>query len=127
MYTVWKDRWISSAHNLREYKGKCENLHGHNWRVRVVVAGDALDKTGLLVDFADLDAAMEDVCRRYDHIYFNETPPFDEVNPSAENIARFFHDEIAARLEPGAGGRFRVHEVFVWDSEGCCASYRRSG
>ena len=70
MFSVWKDMVISSAHNLRDYKGRCENLHGHNWTVRLVVEGEALDKTGMLVDFADLDHAMREVVFPYDHIYF---------------------------------------------------------
>lgn len=120
-YTVWKEGVISSAHNLRNYKGKCENLHGHNWRVRVSVSGDRLDATGLLIDFADLGRAMEEVCGRLDHIYFNETAPFDKMNPSAENIARYIFEEVDAQLK---NERYGVSEVKVWESDGCCAIYK---
>jgi 6-pyruvoyltetrahydropterin/6-carboxytetrahydropterin synthase len=122
MFKVWKETVISSAHNLRGYKGACENLHGHNWRVRVTVSGERLDGAGLLVDFEDLDRAMKEVCGRYDHIYFNETPPFTDLNPSAENIARVFFDELSGKLNTE---RYRVSEVMVWESDGCCASFSR--
>ena len=88
MFEVSVDDSFAAAHNLRNYKGKCENLHGHNYKVRVVLTGPRLDDTGLLYDFVHLKQVMRAVLGALDHKYLNETKPFDELNPSAENIAR---------------------------------------
>ena len=100
MYEVSVDETFAAAHNLRNYRGKCENLHGHNYKVRITLAGQELDSTGLLYDFVQLKKAIQDVIRSLDHTYLNECPPFDVLNPSAENIARYIYDETARQL-PG--------------------------
>ncbi len=88
---------FAAAHNLRGYKGKCEDLHGHNYKVRVVLAGKELDHVGLLYDFVHLKQVIRGVIASLDHKYLNELPPFDEINPSAENIARHIYDKLRSR------------------------------
>jgi 6-pyruvoyltetrahydropterin/6-carboxytetrahydropterin synthase len=121
MFEVSVDHSFAAGHALRDYKGKCENVHGHNYRVRVTLAGENLDASGLLVDFADLRAAIQDVAQRLDHRYLNDLAPFDSLNPSAENLAKYFFDEIQGRI----GNRgVRVEEVTVWETELTSATYR---
>jgi len=120
MFEVSVTQTFAAAHALRGYKGKCENTHGHNYRVEVTVAGDRLDSIGLLADFADIKNAMRDVIARLDHVHLNETPPFDELNPSAENIAWYIAEEVKALL----GGAASVSAVKVWETDSCVATYR---
>ncbi len=120
MYEIYKETTFSGAHRLREYKGRCESLHGHNWRVRAFVAAEELDSLGMVIDFKVLNEALEEIAGRLDHVYLNETPPFDRLNPSAENMARWFYDELAARVNDS---RVRVSRVMIWESEASCAIY----
>jgi 6-pyruvoyltetrahydropterin/6-carboxytetrahydropterin synthase len=123
MYEVSVDETFAAAHNLRNYRGKCENLHGHNYKVRITLAGQELDSTGLLYDFVQLKKAIQDVIRSLDHIYLNEFPPFDVLNPSAENIARYIYDETAKKL-PGAANGAGIASITIWESEVTAATYR---
>jgi 6-pyruvoyltetrahydropterin/6-carboxytetrahydropterin synthase len=123
MYEVSVDQTFAAAHNLRDYKGKCENLHGHNYKVRVTLAGKELDSTGLLYDFVNLKQAMQSVIRSLDHVYLNEFPPFDKLNPSAENIAKYIYDEMARQLPKAANGA-TVSIITVWESDLTAATYR---
>lgn len=123
MYEVSVDEGFAAAHNLRNYKGKCENLHGHNYKVRVTLAGQELDSTGLLYDFVNLKRAIQGVVRSLDHIYLNEFPPFDVQNPSAENIARYIFEETAKQL-PKAPNGAGITSVTVWESDLTAATYR---
>jgi 6-pyruvoyltetrahydropterin/6-carboxytetrahydropterin synthase len=123
MYEVSVDQSFAAAHNLREYKGKCENLHGHNYKVRVTLSGKEVDSTGLLYDFVNLKQAMQNVIRSLDHVYLNEFPPFDKLNPSAENIAKYIYDEMARQL-PKAPNGATVSSITVWESELTSATYR---
>lgn len=118
MTEVFKEVWISGAHRLRDYKGPCENLHGHNWRVRVYVGASRLNETGMVVDFKILKQAMKEVCDPLDHAYLNEIAPFDTVNPTAENICRYVFDEVNRRVRDD---RVRVTRAMVWETEGSCA------
>lgn len=120
MYEVSREVWFSAAHQLRGYGGKCESLHGHNWKVRVTMRATELDRLGMVVDFKDLKAAMKDVLERLDHHLLNEIPPFDEANPSAERIARHVAEQVAARLD---SDRAKVTRCDVWESEGSRAAY----
>src|SRR5689334_11789476 len=98
-FEVMIERNFSSAHQLRGYKGKCENLHGHNYKIEIFARGRELDNIGLLVDFVELKQAADDIVLFLDHKNINELPPFDdELNPSAENLARFILENIAARV-----------------------------
>lgn len=121
MYYLQVEDDFASAHQLREYQGKCENLHGHNWRVMVRVKGEKLDGTGMLMDFGILKKLLTQILDMLDHKFLNETPPFDKVNPTSENIALYLYDELSGHLPEGVS----VHDVTVWESEKCAAIYRR--
>jgi 6-pyruvoyltetrahydropterin/6-carboxytetrahydropterin synthase len=123
MYEVSVDETFAAAHNLRGYKGKCEDLHGHNYKVRVTLSGLEVDAVGLLYDFVHLKKTIQQVIRSLDHKYLNELPPFDVINPSAENIARFLYDETSKQL-PGAPNGALVSSITVWESDVTSATYR---
>jgi 6-pyruvoyltetrahydropterin/6-carboxytetrahydropterin synthase len=125
MFQVSVEETFSAGHALRGYKGKCENPHGHNYRVQITMEGPQLDGTGLLVDFTQLKETMRAVIKRLDHQFINDLEPFRTVNPSAENIAKYFYDEISGQLKglpPGA----RVSDVVVWETDTAMAKYRPS-
>ena len=121
MFEVSVQATFAAAHQLRNYKGKCENLHGHNYRVEVTVEGEELNMTGLVADFVDIKRLMRDVVDKLDHTYLNEVPPFDVWNPSAENIALYFCQEVQKGVfEEGV----RVASVKVWETDTSVAVYR---
>jgi 6-pyruvoyltetrahydropterin/6-carboxytetrahydropterin synthase len=124
VYEISKDFLFSAAHQIRMHGGKCERLHGHNWRVRIHARASSLNRIGMVVDFADLQRIVSEVCSRFDHRNVNEVPPFDELNTTAENLARFFHVEADQRLQASEAGRVRVSKVEVWENEGSLAVYR---
>jgi 6-pyruvoyltetrahydropterin/6-carboxytetrahydropterin synthase len=112
---------FSSAHALRGYQGKCENTHGHNYKVEVYVRGKELNHIGLLIDFKDLKAATKKVVDYLDHKNINDLPPFDkELNPSAEEMAGFFFHEVGRRINDE---RVQVYKIRVWETDTCCATY----
>jgi 6-pyruvoyltetrahydropterin/6-carboxytetrahydropterin synthase len=122
MYVLTVEDSFASAHQLNGYKGKCENLHGHNWRIVVSVRGRTLDKTGLLIDFHDLKAMLKPIIAELDHKNLNELPMFLDKNPSSENIAA----HIARRLEDTLAGNAAVVElesVIVWESDTSRCTY----
>lgn len=111
---------FSAAHYLRNYVGKCANLHGHNYKVEVHVRGAKLNETGMLIDFADLKAATRKVVDYLDHRNINELPPFDkEINSTAEEIAAYFLREVGAQIN---NDRIQVYKVRVWETENCVAT-----
>ncbi len=120
MYELCIEDHFSAAHNLRNYKGKCENLHGHNYRVQVFIRGRELDRNGLLADFVKLKKALKKELDKFDHKYLNEIPPFTKLNPTAENIARHIFDNYKLQM---ANYRLRIARVIVWESETSSASY----
>ncbi len=125
MYEISVERTFAAAHALRGYKGKCERVHGHNYRVRVTLAGERLNTAGLLVDFVDLKRILRETVDSLDHEFLNEVPPFDELNPTAENMARYFHDEIWERLENLATEvPVRIKKVKIWETGTATATYR---
>ena len=99
MFEVTVEDTFAAGHYLRNYKGKCENPHGHNYKIRVTLAGAELDKAGLLLDFKDLREVMKHVIERLDHQMINDIEPFTVINPSAENLAKYFYDESNTRLQ----------------------------
>jgi 6-pyruvoyltetrahydropterin/6-carboxytetrahydropterin synthase len=111
---------FAAAHNLREFRGKCENLHGHNWKVEVVLRGKSLQHNGILVDFGEVKTKVRGVLEELDHRYLNELPFFAVNNPSSENITRFLFEKLSAMLN---GGDTRVYSVTAWESEDACATY----
>jgi 6-pyruvoyltetrahydropterin/6-carboxytetrahydropterin synthase len=123
MFEVAVEQGFASAHALRNYKGRCENVHGHNWKVRVVIEGEKLDQTGMLVDFLDIKSLMGEIVDRIDHQFLNEIPPFDVVNPSAENIAEYFYQQVSGRLH-ATPVPVRIREVKIWETEIQSATYR---
>jgi 6-pyruvoyltetrahydropterin/6-carboxytetrahydropterin synthase len=115
-YELTVEEHFSSAHQLRGYMGKCENIHGHNWRVKMRVTGNSLDNIGLLVDFGILKKILKEVLSRIDHVSLNETPPFDRINPSSENLAEY----ICSEVQPLISREFpsvTVSSVTVWESQ----------
>jgi 6-pyruvoyltetrahydropterin/6-carboxytetrahydropterin synthase len=119
-YELFVTAEFSAAHSLRNYKGKCERLHGHNWRVDLRLEGRRLNRTGLLLDFVEAKRILAEVLDPFDHAYLNEVPPMDRLNPSSENLARFIAGETAKRLPRG----IRVASVTCWESARCAATYR---
>ncbi len=101
MYTICVEDWFAAAHYLRNYHGKCENPHGHNYRVKVYVSGKKLDKGGMLIDFSILKKFLKSVLETLDHHDLNTTPYFAEKEPSAENISRYIFDSLKALLPSG--------------------------
>ena len=123
MFEVSVEQTFAAGHALRNYKGKCENVHGHNFRVQVTIQGERLDETGMLVDFIDVKTLMRAVIERLDHQFLNEVAPFDEKNPSAENIAEYFHERMSVGLKD-TPVPVRITEVKVWETDIQSASYR---
>jgi 6-pyruvoyltetrahydropterin/6-carboxytetrahydropterin synthase len=120
MYEISVEHSFAAGHALRGYKGKCENVHGHNYKICVTVAGEKLNSTGLLIDFVDLRAALRELAERLDHRFMNDIPPFDAINPSAENLAKYFSDGIDAQVRPHG---VRVTSVKVWETDTTSASF----
>ena len=125
MFEVTVEDSFAAGHYLRNYKGKCEKPHGHNYKIRVTLAGEELDKAGLLLDFKDLRDVMRHVIDRLDHQMINEVEPFIELNPSAENLAKYFYDETNGRLTNITDGRVRVKDVTVFETETTTAKYSK--
>lgn len=120
MYELKIVTHFSAAHRLENFYGKCEALHGHNWKVEVYLVGDRLDEAGLLKDFGEVKARANEILQEIDHKYLNELPAFRQQNPSSENLARYLFERLAGALN---GERVRVSKVSVWESENSCASY----
>ncbi|PYS88582.1 MAG: 6-carboxytetrahydropterin synthase QueD [Acidobacteria bacterium] len=121
-FEVMIERNFSSAHQLRGYKGKCENLHGHNYKIEIYARGRELDNIGLLVDFGELKTAADEVVRYLDHRNINELPPFDEeLNPSAENLARYILERVAAQV---GDERVEVYKVRCFETPTSVATYQ---
>ena len=123
MYEVTVEDTFAAGHYLRDYRGKCENPHGHNYKVRVTLRGAELDKAGLLLDFKDLKEVIKQVIDRLDHQMLNDIEPFKVLNPSAENIARYFYDQASARLKSVTSGRVGVKDVTIWETDTTTARY----
>ncbi len=123
MFEVTVEDSFAAGHALRGYRGKCENPHGHNYKVRITLAGDALDDIGLLYDFKDLKSALAQIIDRLDHQYLNDVEPFRQLNPSAENMAKYVYDEASAHFRQTTDGRVRVKEVRIWETDTTTATY----
>ncbi|MEA3401401.1 MAG: 6-carboxytetrahydropterin synthase QueD [Armatimonadota bacterium] len=120
MYELTVEREFSAAHQMRGHPGACARLHGHNYRVLVSVEGEQLDDAGMLVDFAELKRIADEVLKGLDHRCLNDLPPFDEINPSSENVARYIFERVAYRL----AGDVRVSRVTVYESPTSSVTYR---
>jgi 6-pyruvoyltetrahydropterin/6-carboxytetrahydropterin synthase len=125
VFEVTVEQTFSAGHALREYKGKCENVHGHNYRVQVTVEGQELNRIGLLVDFVELKRVVREVIGYLDHQFINDLEPFTRINPSAENMAKYFYDEVSSRLAPSIDGTpARISHIKIWETDTSIAVYR---
>jgi 6-pyruvoyltetrahydropterin/6-carboxytetrahydropterin synthase len=122
MWEITQETQVAAAHQLRFAPGEGERLHGHNWRIKAVVRAEALDERGFVLDFNDLGKTLRDLVEPYEHVFLNEIAPFDDVNPTAENIARVVADNLAAKVDDA---RVRVVRVEVWENDFCSATYHR--
>jgi 6-pyruvoyltetrahydropterin/6-carboxytetrahydropterin synthase len=123
MYEIKVITHFAAAHQLRNFKGKCEQLHGHNWKVEVMLRGEALTDEGLLIDFQGVRDATNNILEELDHSFLNELPAFKDQNPSSENIAAYIFKELSKRLNDN---KVRVSSVTAWESDTACASYGES-
>jgi 6-pyruvoyltetrahydropterin/6-carboxytetrahydropterin synthase len=122
MWEISRDTVVAAAHQLRFTQGEGERLHGHNWRIKAVVRATELDAHGFVLDFAVLGAALRAAVEPYEHVFLNEVAPFDDVNPTAENVARVVADELAGKLDDE---RVKVVRVEVWEDDHSAATYSR--
>jgi len=120
MYELKVVSRFAAAHQLRMVATKCENLHGHNWRVEVYIAGQALNNAGVLMDFGEIKVHLREIIDSLDHKFLNELNLFDDGNPSSENIARYIAEAMSAKI---ATPEARVSRVGVWESDDSCATY----
>jgi 6-pyruvoyltetrahydropterin/6-carboxytetrahydropterin synthase len=111
---------FAAAHQLVEYKGKCENLHGHNWKIDIYLQGESLNKEGMLIDFHDIKDVADRVLDEFDHKYLNELDYFKNINPTSENIAKYLFQRLADEFKKHA---VCVVKVSIWESDDACASY----
>jgi len=114
---------FAAAHQLRGYQGKCENMHGHNWRIQVSVIAQELNNIDIAIDFHDLKRMARDVIAPLDHAYLNDLFPFTEKNPSSENIAKWIFDSMKKKI---TDENVRVSAVTVWESDTASATYYES-
>ncbi len=121
MYEVSVSMNFSAAHNLRGYQGKCEALHGHNWKVEVVLRSALLDKVGMVEDFTLIKSKLKEVLALFDHKYLNTLPYFKKKNPTSENIAKVIYGKMKERMR---GSSVPLEAVKVWETETSFASYR---
>ncbi|MBU1121659.1 MAG: 6-carboxytetrahydropterin synthase QueD [Candidatus Omnitrophota bacterium] len=120
MYKIKVVTHFSAAHSLREYKGKCESLHGHNWKVEVLVSAEKLNPPGMVMDFGELKGIVKDVLEGLDHKHLNDLDYFKKENPSSETIAKYIFDKLKGKIENDSCD---LTEVRVWETENSCASY----
>jgi len=119
VYTIFIETRFSAAHSIQQYKGPCSELHGHTWKVRIQVRTETTNRLGICMDFKDLKKISEQVVHRLDHRHINTIPPFDKINPTAENLSRYIYDEIKKKLPDNV----MIHRVTVWESDSTGVSY----
>ena len=122
MFEIFVEETFAAGHALRGYRGKCENPHGHNYRLRITLQGPELDSTGLLYDFVHLKQVIHTVMDGVDHKFLNDQAPFDVLNPSAENIAKYFYDEVSRQISASPNGA-AITRVDIWETDTSRASY----
>jgi 6-pyruvoyltetrahydropterin/6-carboxytetrahydropterin synthase len=122
MWEISQETVVAAAHQLRFAPGEGERLHGHNWRIRATVRANALDSSGWVMDFNELGKLLRDLVEPYEHVFLNEIAPFDDLNPTAENIAHVVADNLAAKLD---NERVKVARVEVWENDNCAATFFR--
>jgi len=122
MFEVSVEHTFAAGHALRNYRGKCENVHGHNYRVQVTVRGEKLDQTGMLADFVELKRLLRAISEPLDHVFLNDIEPFNTVNPSAENMAVYICEKMQEGISQA--NPVEVAEVKVWETDIQAATYR---
>jgi 6-pyruvoyltetrahydropterin/6-carboxytetrahydropterin synthase len=120
MYYVSVYKTFSAAHHLRDYAGKCEKVHGHNYQVELELKSKMLNKTGMVADFVDIKDALARLLTRFDHQDLNEVKPFDKINPTAENVARLVFEEMALKFN---SPKVKINKVSVWETDHAKATY----
>ena len=120
MYRVSVRQHFDAAHYLRNYQGKCEQLHGHRFQAVVAVEAEKLDNVGMAFDFSVLKGYLREILERFDHVCLNEITPFDKINPSSENIATTIYQELHVRLKDTP---VSISRIEVWESPESCATY----
>jgi 6-pyruvoyltetrahydropterin/6-carboxytetrahydropterin synthase len=120
MYELTVEVGFSAAHQLRGYKGNCENMHGHNWRVQINITAERLNEIDIAMDFREIKQIAREVISPLDHAFLNEVFPFTEKNPSSENISKWIYDSLKKRVNNDG---IRVAGVTVWESDSASASY----
>ncbi len=123
MFEITVQAGFSSGHYLRDYHGKCENPHGHNYRVLVTLVGAELEPNGLLLDFKLLKQVLKPTVDALDHQMINDLEPFTTLNPSAENLAKYFFDNTASELDRITHGRVRVKDCTIYETDTSFARY----
>ncbi|BBB23653.1 6-pyruvoyl tetrahydrobiopterin synthase [Isorropodon fossajaponicum endosymbiont JTNG4] len=111
---------FASAHSLRDYPGDCSRLHGHNWQIEMMVVTRKLNSNGIAIDFREIKKQTKVVVKRLDHQYLNEIAPFDKLNPTAENIAKYFFDEVGQLINTND---VKVKEVTIWETPRASVTY----
>ena len=111
---------FAAAHQLRNFRGNCEKLHGHNWKVEVILSGDKLNEAGLLIDFREVKEVTDRILKELDHSFLNDLPRFKNENPSSENIAAYLFEKLSGELNDN---HLKVTKVTAWESDSACASY----
>lgn len=127
MYEIKIQASFDAAHRLRNYTGKCSNLHGHTWKIEAVVKGNKLDGTGMLIDFKILKELLNNVINEFDHRYINDLPDFADnaentMNPTAENIANYIYKKMRQQIADRLPG-ISLDKIWVWESPGAGAAY----
>lgn len=123
IYTLKIVTDFAAAHTLRNYQGACNRLHGHNWKVEIVVKATQLDDAGMGIDFKVIKKETKAIADRLDHYYLNDIPPFDKINPTAENLAKYFYDELSQALSNEV---ISVESATLWETERACATYSKN-
>jgi len=123
MYEISAVGHFDAAHFLRGYRGKCANIHGHRWKVEVTLQGAELNNLGILTDFMVVKNMLKEILNIFDHRMINDITPFAQVNPTAENLAKYVFDEMAVKLRELTGPGVKMTKVTVWESEAASATY----
>jgi 6-pyruvoyltetrahydropterin/6-carboxytetrahydropterin synthase len=121
-YHLEVEEYFSAAHFLRGYRGNCEKLHGHNWRVKVIISAPRLNKLGMVIDFREAKRKLGEVLKEVDHVSLNELPYFKKRNPTTEAVAKFIFEKLAPLLKEN---KLSLSEVIVWEGEGCGVRYTK--
>lgn len=120
MYYLSIDTMLSAAHFLRGYDGNCSKIHGHNWKIRITVKTDQLNDIGIGLDFNEIKELSWQIFKSYDHLCINDVPPFDKINPTAENLARHFYEQIDKLLP----AHVKMHKISLWETENFLVEYK---